>query len=251
MSNIKSIYLQVFTLMHIFSQSTLMRRLSVSPALLLAAAVTFAPSMMSAQFTTYSSLSSFTAALSSTGTDSFNNLPQQTLTPSPLVRTAGTFGYTVSASTSGFFPVGPSGDAWLSTDEATAIITFNNFLPSVRGIGGFFFSTDFSGVFFPGQTITLTATDANGASTRSLVSATSSTFFGFVSAGTITSLTVTAEHPVDVFAFPTVNDLVLGSGRPSTTVPEPQSLALVAAGLTVVLVGSRRRRAATFVAPIE
>ena len=83
------------------------------------------------------------------------------------------------------------------------------------------------------------------------MSVTRDMFFGFVSAGTITSLTVAAVQPPDDFAFPTVNNFVLGSGRPSTTVPEPQSLALVAAGLTVVLFGSRRRRAATFVAPTE
>ena len=228
-----------------------MRSPSITPPLLVAIGLMLAPSVAGAQFSTYNSLSSFTAALNTTGVDSFNNLPQQVLTPSPLVRTAGAFGYRVVASSSGFFPVGPSGDTWLSTDEPAAIITFNNFLPSVRGIGGSFFSTDFSGAFLPGQTITLTATDANGVSTMSFVSATSSTFFGFVSVGKITSLTVSATQPADDPAFPTVNNLVLGSGQPSSTVPEPHTFVFVAVGLAAVLMLSRRRRASTFAALTE
>ena len=226
-----------------------MRSPSITPPLLLAIGLMLAPSVSRAQFTTYNSLSSFTAALNTTGVDSFNNLRQQVVTPTPLVRTAGAFAYTVSVDTSGFFSVGPAADAWLSTEYATATITFNNFLPSVRGIGGSFFNTDFSGAFFPGQTITLTATDANGVSTMSFVSATSATFFGFVSVGKITSLTVFAVQPVDDFAFPTVNNLVLGSGQPSSTVPEPHTFVLLAVGLAAVL--ARRRRAATFAALTE
>ncbi len=228
-----------------------MRSSSVSPALLLAASVLFAPSVARAQFTTYSSLSSFTAALSTTGTDSFDDMPQQTFTPTPIVRAAGGFGYTASAA-SGFFSVGPVGDVWLSTGNFDEIITFNNFLPTVRGIGGFFFGTDFDGAFVPGQRISLVATDANGVNTVSLISTTTSMFFGFISAGAISSLTVTAPQPdLETFNFPTVNNLVLGSGLPSTSVPEPRSFALVAAGLAAVLLLSRRHCYATFVPPTE
>lgn len=227
-----------------------MRNIFFPHALLVAASV-FAPSIARAQFMTYTSLSSFTAALSITGTDSFNNLPQQIFTLSPLVRTAASFGYRASTSTSGFFPVGASGDAWLSTNEALATITFDKFLPTVRGIGGFFFGTDVEGAFVPGQSITLVATDANGAHTMSVASASTSMFFGFVSASTFTSLTVEAVQPDFDFTFPTVNNLVLGSGQPSSTVPEPHTFVLVAAGVAGVLITARRRGKFMSAAPSE
>ena len=187
----------------------------------------------SANIITFNTESAYLAAIGAPGVDTFDDLPADLLTSSPLNRTAGAYSYTASAPDD-FFPVASGTDAWLSTSNQADVITFNNFAAGVVGVGGFFFGSDISGAFFPGQTITVTATDADGTTIVNLVDPTTTTFLGFVTDSAFASVTVLAVQPgnPETPAWPTVNDLTLGvAPTTGTTVPEPATLLLLATGL--------------------
>jgi hypothetical protein len=221
---------------------------TLAPARLLAAlalAVASAtPSAARAQFAVYTDLAAFLAATSGAGTDTFDDLAAGPLA-APLARTAGSFGYSVSANTSTLYGVGPAADRWLSADVATDVVTFNGFGPAVRAVGGFFFGTDLGGAFRAGTSLTVRATGAGGATTRVLTNAATGTFLGFVGTGALTSLTVEAGQPAQApadLAFPTVNALVVAAAPASSVVPEPATVVLVAAGAAVLVPATARRR---------
>lgn len=201
-----------------------------------------------AAFTVYTTQASFLAALSASGVDTFNDLPGAPVA-SPLVRTAGAFGYTASAAggpgTGNFFPAGTAADRWLSTDSAADPITFSTFTGGgVTAIGGFFFTSNLAGTAVTGS-ITLTATDNSGTTTTTVAGTTPSTFRGFITDGTLTSLQVASVTPVGGANFwPTVNNLTLGTALPVAAVPAPAGLVLLATGLPVVGLVRRLRRAA-------
>jgi hypothetical protein len=192
----------------------------------------------------YSSLAAFTAAAPSTVTDTFDDISTADTTPAPLVRSIGGLGYTaLLPAGSAFFGAGASAstDKWLSTDIATDAIVFTNFTSSLSAIGGLFFGSDVDGAYAPGS-LTVTATDSQGSTTRTIVGATDS-FIGFVSTSGLLSLTVAAVQPGgDAFLWPTVDDLMLGSSAVSP-VPEPSSWALMGLGLGLTAwVGRKRSR---------
>jgi hypothetical protein len=110
-------------------------------------------------------------------------------------------------------------------------------------IGGNFFATDISGAFLPG-TISLTATDSFGAmSTQNIVNAGITSFLGFVCTGALTSLVVSAVQPVNLSAFPTVNNLILAQA--AGPIPEPEIYAMMLAGLGLMALVARRRKHST------
>lgn len=184
-----------------------------------------------AAFTVYTTSASFAAALGSSGTDTYNNLPIDFIL-SPLTRSAGSYGYTVSTA-SGLYGAGTASDAWLSTNVSNETLTFNTFTGGVKGIGGQFFGSDLNGAFLPGQTITLMAMDSLGdTAVRTITNATQTSFLGFVSNGRVVTLNVAVAEDN---AFATVNNLVLA-------VPEPATYAMLLAGLGVVGAVTRRRR---------
>jgi PEP-CTERM motif len=189
-----------------------------------------------AAITVYTTQASYLAAITAPGVDTFNDLTIAS-TPSPLTRTAGAYSYTAAASTSTFFPAGSSGDIWLSTNLAGDSITFSGFSSAVRGVGGLFFGSDIAGAFAAGS-VTLTATDASGSVTQTITGATTSSFLGFVSTGAFTSVSISAISAATPL-WPTVNNLTLGA---AAVVPEPETYALMMAGLGLVSLVARRRR---------
>lgn len=200
-----------------------------------------------AAITIYSSTGAFDAATTAKGVDTFENLSITSSTSSPMTRSAGAYSYVASASTTTFFGAGSAADHWLSTNTATDTITFSGFTGGVSAIGGLFFASDITGLFGAGG-VTLTATDSFGAtSTQLLSNATTSTFLGFVSTGTITSLTLTAVQPVGSFLWPTANNLTLAKTVAAPAVPEPTTWAMMIGGLGLVGAMLRRRAKVTAV----
>ena len=103
----------------------------------------------------YNTQASFLAAVSSPGVDTFAGLSITDATASPMLRSAGSYTYTATSTTS-FFGAGSVANPWLSTNAATDTITFSGFSPGVNAIGGLFFGSDVSGAFATG-TVVLTA----------------------------------------------------------------------------------------------
>jgi len=195
-----------------------------------------------AALTVFTSQSTFLAQLSNTGVDTFDDLAR-TLLADPLSRTAGTYSYSVSAGPrSDLFPGGSGSDVWLASDNRFDTIQFSNFTSAVRGVGGLFFGTNESGLFTnTPSSFTVTATDASGSSSQVLVNPTTTTFLGFISASVLSSLTVWVgtQGIGTAGVWPTVNNLTIGT---VTAVPEPQTVALMLAGLAFTGAVARRRR---------
>lgn len=191
-----------------------------------------------AAITVYTSLAAFNAATANPGTDTFSNISSTSALPSPLTRTAGAYSYTADVAPAGtFFGAGTTANPWLSTNTATDTVTFNNFSAGVVGFGGNFFASNLDGQFVQGD-MTLTATDASGSVTRTLLSATETGFLGFVSTTGMLSATLTAVQPVaGGFIWPTMDNLVLASA-----VPEPGTYAMLLAGLGILGFMARRRQ---------
>src|SRR4051794_33681514 len=85
----------------------------------------------------YNTQATFLAAVLSPGLDSFTGLSITDATASPLLRSAGSYTYTATSSSS-FFGAGSVANPWLSTNGATDTITFAGFSPGVNAIGGLF-----------------------------------------------------------------------------------------------------------------
>jgi len=189
----------------------------------------------------YNSQAAFLAATSSTGVDTYTGLSITGPTASPITRNAGTYSYRASVA-GGFFGAGTTANPWLSTNTSTDLVLFDQFAPNVQAIGANFFGSDIAGGFKLGN-IWLEATDASGSISQTLVNASESTFFGFVTDSALLSLKVRAVQPgATDYLWPTIDNLTLGkAGQASQAVPEPASLALVALGLFAAV--SVRRRA--------
>ena len=186
--------------------------------------------------TVYTSQAAFNAASASPGVDTYTGFSIIGTTPSPILRTAGAYSYTATASTSTFFGAGTTGNPWLSTNIATDSITFNAFSAGVSAFGGNFFGSDINGLFLAGN-VTLVATDSLGAtSTQTIVGPTVTSFLGFVSNAAMTSVVLSAVQGAAPL-WPTADNVTL-----ATAVPEPGSYALLLAGLGVVGFMARRRR---------
>lgn len=197
-----------------------------------------------AALTVVTSLASFTSGTTATGTDGFTGLSITGSTPSPLLRATQTgtaYNYSATAETTSFFGAGTTANPWLSTNTATDSVLFSGFAGSIRAIGGNFFGSNIAGLFQAGD-VTLTAVDSFGATlTQTITGATTTSFLGFFSTGTITTLTLSSVQPLGGgFLWPTVDNLVMGQLAP---IPEPGTYALMFAGLAAVGAMVRRRKA--------
>jgi len=190
-----------------------------------------------AALTPFTSQASFAAAVAAPSTDTFAFVPLD-FVASPSTRSTGPYGYVVSAP-SGLFGGGSAGNPWLSTNLSGAAMTFSSFTGGVAGIGGSFFASDLTGGVLAGQSLTLTATDSLGATlTQTLANPGQSSFLGFASSGSLVSLVVgISNHD----AFVAVDNLVLAAPI-AAAVPEPETYALLLAGLAVLGGLARRRR---------
>jgi hypothetical protein len=189
----------------------------------------------------FNSQSSFFAAVTSPGVDTYTNVSVTSATASPMTRQAGPYVY-MAASPDGFFGAGSAANPWLSTNTAADSITFSNFSGSASAIGGFFVGSDVNGAFASGS-LRLIATDSLGAISNQTIAGGVTSFLGFVSTGTLASLVVSAVQPAGGFLWPSVDNLSLALAAPSgpAPIPEPTSGALLLIALAgLAAVASRR-----------
>jgi hypothetical protein len=183
-----------------------------------------------ADITVYTSQAAFNAAVSAPGVDTYDDLSVQLYAPS-LLRNAGAYQYTV-ASTNGLYGAGGPSDFWLSNNTRSDPMTFSGFSSGVNAFGGNFFGSDVSGLFSPGSTMILTASDGTTA-TYTLENATVGSFVGFVSTVALTSVSLTSAGEY----WPTANNVTLAMAAP---IPEPETYAMLLVGMG--LLGAARRR---------
>lgn len=193
-----------------------------------------------AAISVFTTQASFLAAVTAPGVDTFAGFSVTSATASPINRSAGSYTYTASAP-DGFFGAGTAANPWLSTNSAGDSITFSNFGSGVSAIGGLFFGSDVNGAFASGS-LTLLATDALGATSTQTLAGSLTSFLGFVSTTSMTSLVLSAVQPAGGFLWPTADNLTLATGAVTTPVPEPETYALFMAGLAALGVFARRRR---------
>ena len=201
-----------------------------------------------ADITVYTSLAAFQAAVGATGTDTFAGMSITGSTASPINRSAGSFSYTGSVlPTSGtttnnsFFAGGTTANPFLATNRAGDTMSFSNFSAGVVAAGGNFFASDAGGLFAAPGGVTVTATDASGTITRSILPTSDSagSFLGFVSTSGVTSFTVASNiTAAGTSIWPSVDNLMLAAAP----VPEPSTYAMLLAGLGLAGVVVRRRR---------
>ena len=194
-----------------------------------------------AAITVFTSQASFLAAVTAPGVDTFTGFSVTALTPSPVIRSAGSYTYTASAP-DGFFGGGSAANPYLSTNTAADAITFGSFGGGVRAIGGNFFGSDVDGAFSAGS-LTLLATDALGASVTQTITGSLTSFVGFVSTGAMNSLVLSSVQPAGGFLWPGADNLTLAAAAAVTAVPEPETYALMLGGLGLLGFISRRRQA--------
>ena len=204
-------------------------------AITLAAALGAVSSTSHAALTAFTTPASFAAATMAPATDTFNLLPIDFIA-SPSSRTSGPYSYVASAP-GGLFGAGSAANPWLSTNLSGTTLTFGSFGGGVSAIGGPFFGSDIAGAFLAGQNLTLTAMDSVGASlTQTINNSIQTSFLGFASTGTLVSLAVSIANPN---AFASVDNLVLAQTAP---IPEPETYAMLLAGLATLAIVGRRRR---------
>jgi hypothetical protein len=197
-----------------------------------------------AAITVYTTQASFLSAISSPATDTFDNLSIGDTVTGPINRMVGSYGYSANTSPGSlFFIAGSGSDAWLSSNTATDSIVFLSFSGGVQAAGGFFFGSDFDGFFAPG-TLSVSATDADGTVTETIIGATTGSFLGFVSNIGLAGLEVAALQPSTDFLWPTLNDLTLGvRAVDPTVIPLPGAFALMFPALLMAgMTAARRRR---------
>lgn len=189
-----------------------------------------------AEVLVFTSQSAFQAASSQLGQDSFQDLGIDEALDGPLLRSAGSHAYRVSALDgleNQFYPTaGENGAVRLGSNRVGAHLLFDNFAGSLRAIGGSFLATTYTGEAWSDARLTLTLTDAQGSTTQELdlSGASSIGFLGFVSSSALLSLDI-AVASSSLSVFPTVENFQLGM---AAAVPEPSSGALLLGGLLLL-----------------
>ncbi|MDT8998318.1 hypothetical protein RQP53_03400 [Paucibacter sp. APW11] len=175
----------------------------------------------------------FSAALQHSGSDSFADLPADTVLPGPLLRQAGDFAYQLQASNAGFYGFADAaGGLTLSTEELLSGISFSHFAGGVNA-----FALDLSALNFYGQPrentmLALSVTDlSGGTSTRQLSLAEGFSHLAFVSSAPLASVSFSVLDHGSVYTSyvsPGISHVQLAI---ASSVPEPASAAQLAFGL--------------------
>lgn len=198
-----------------------------------------------AAITVYTSLVSFSAAISAAGTDTFTGLSTVASTPTPVVRTTdvgAAYSYTVDAGPAGsLYGAGTTAGPFLSTNAYNDTLTLSSFASGIVGVGANFFGTNIDGAYTLGG-ITVTATDASGTVTQTITAAVQNSFLGFVSSTGMTNMTIVGVQTGGAFLWPTVDNLAMGKSV-TAPIPEPSTYALMLAGLATLGFAARRRKA--------
>lgn len=190
-----------------------------------------------AALTVFTTQASFLAAVTAPGVDTFSDFSLTQPSPSPITRNAGPYPYRASSTTS-FFGAGPVANPALSSNFDTDVITFFDIGGGANAIGAFFFGSDVTGTILTAA-MAVTATDSLGATSMQTLVGAPTSFLGFVSTGTIASLSVTPVMP-GTFVFPTVDNLTIALAAVAP-VPEAETWSLLMAGLAALAFCVRRR----------
>ncbi len=195
-----------------------------------------------ATVTVYTDKTSFLTAAVNPASDTFDDLLRFAGYGKTLTRSAGGYTYTATAD---FFLFGASLgspiDKWLQ--GASSIITLNGFSPGISSFAGNFFNDDGSDTFLPGGDIRIVVTDSTGSFTQLITNATVDGFFGFVSDGIISQITVKSiAGSTGILGEPAINNLTLGAIRAVDSVPEPAAWAMLLTGFGMLGCAGRARR---------
>jgi hypothetical protein len=213
------------------------KQFSMKP-LLVAAMLAAAGSAHSA-INVFTSEASFLAAVVNAATDTFNDLTPGMAYAGPLNRSAGAYSYSASTTPNSptLYGAGSAGDAWLSSDAAADFILFDNFSPNVTAIGAYVFGSDIGGQFLQKGVIAVRVSNGVDTDVEFKFQAGTTNYFGFVSDAPILSFEVKSFYGQRTVVWPTVNDLTMAAA-----IPEPETYALMLAGLAAVGFMARRRR---------
>ena len=203
------------------------------PTLILAAVL--ASGSAHAAITILTTREDFDANTTSQTADTFSDLAIQDYL-GPITRTAGGRSYTASTGpgSNHLYGGGDNGDGFLTNDAFADPITLSAFPTGVSAIGSYFFGSNINGQSVTGQTVIITATDADGTVEYTLTGATKDSFVGFISDGDILSLSFRTNA---ANIWPAADNVVLAVDDP---VPEAGSTMLAALGLLGL--AARRRR---------
>lgn len=192
-----------------------------------------------AAITVYTSQASFLSAIGAYVVETFDDLTPGTATPAgPLSRSVGGISYDVASSPNSpiLYGAGSLADPWLSTNNANDRITFSSFSPGVYAAGAQVFGSDVVGDYLARGLVVIRASNGIDTETQFSFRAPQATFFGFVSDSPLTTLEIQMFSSDANPVWPTVNDMILAA------VPEPETYALMLAGLAAIGFMARRRR---------
>ena len=203
-----------------------------------------------AALTFYGSNATFAAATTTLAVDAYTDLFTIPFSVvyiiSPQTRTIGSFSYTATAN--GGFTIFDFGlDPELLARSSAATMVFNGFTGAPSAIGGNFWGNDFAINQTLATNFVLEVSDSNGGTLSVIVGGNGfSNFVGFTTdSGSITSLSIAAELPNTAGASVTVDNFTLGANAallPPAPIPEPETYAMMLAGLGLTGFVARRRK---------
>lgn len=210
-------------------------------ALLCAAALLVVPAVAQAQYTIYTTLSSFLAAVGANATDTFSGVPTNLPTAAPYQRNIGAFSYQAFVPF-GFRGVGTAANPALSQARPGTTWFIDGFTSNTRAFGGNFWNTDEAGNFANGGIIFGVVDAAGNRFDPSMFIPTSPTsFWGIVLTGALSQIYMQPVTFGNSQTFATMDNFILAAA-PTNVVPEPATFALLGAGLLCLGVTARRRR---------